>query len=642
MSRPLRLIYIEDNDDDLELVLHQLRQGGFAPSVQRVECVEDLRTALLRKDWDIVLSDYHLPTFNASAALALVQASGQDLPFIVVTGTIGEERAVELMRAGAEDFVLKEQLGRLTAAVERAIGDAQVRADRARAVGLLHSTNLELATLVEAAPLAIVVIDPAGGTVRSWNPAATRLLGWTVDETVGRATPQLEDGDSQAFATMLEQTRDGRTFTSVDTRLKRKDGKLVEVSLSMAPLGSTSGCLLIAEDTTERRSLEAMLLQSQKMEAVGMLAGGVAHDFNNLLGIILGFGERLLTLTPEGDRRRRPAEEICRAADRASALTRQLLAFSRKQVLRTQVVEINAVVRQMEAMLRRLIGEDIALHAELTDAPTPVVCDPNQIEMVLMNLAVNARDAMPLGGRLKIATRLIGLEPGDPLVHSGLVPGRYLLLTVSDTGIGMDAATCARAFEPFFTTKERGHGTGLGLATAFGVVKQSGGCISVDSVLGKGTSFLIYLPLAGSLAPVDKADTLVAEQRGSETILVVEDEDGLRELIGEYLEAQGYQVLSAGTAEAALDLQRKYSGRIHLLLTDIILPGMGGVMLSQELVAARPGICVLYMSGYTDDAIMRQGTPVLGAAMLAKPFRPNLLFSRIREALSSARPPAAH
>jgi len=637
MPRTIQLISVEDDPDDYELVLHQLRSGGFAPSACRVQTADELLHVLKQPGWDAVISDYHLPSFSATSALRLVQQSGQDIPFIVVTGTIGEERAVDLMRAGANDFVLKHQLSRLTTAVERALGDVQVRAERSRALGLLHATNQELATLVEAAPLAICVID-ATGMVRSWNPAAARLFGWSAGEVLGRTAPSFDSEGLTDFVSMRSRAAGGRTYTAVDIPLRCKDGKMVEVSLSMAPLGGSGGCLLIAEDIGERRRLESMLLQSQKMEAIGMLAGGIAHDFNNLLSVILGFGERLMLSLPEEDRRRRSAAEICRAAERASGLTRQLLAFSRKQAVRTQVADIGEVVSRMEGMLRRLIGEDIALHVAIAPGPALVTCDPNQIEMAIMNMAVNARDAMPRGGTLTIATTLVDLPEQDPLVRGGLVAGRYLALTISDNGEGMDAATCERIFEPFFTTKELGRGTGLGLATTFGVVKQSGGHIGVASVPGAGTTFRIHLPLTHERASAVDLDDDAGRDGGAtgngETVLVVEDEEGLRSLIYEHLLGNGYAVITAESAEQALALQHNRSDQVQLLLTDVVLPGMDGFQLAERLAGMSPGLAVIYMSGYTDKVVLNHGLRGPGIEVLEKPFHPHVLLDRIRQALT--------
>jgi PAS domain S-box-containing protein len=638
MPRRLRIIFIEDNIDDLELVVGHLRRDGLDLDVTRVDDAPGLRKALERRDWDVVISDYNLPGFNAPAALSIIHASGQDLPFIVVTGSIGEERAVEMMRAGADDFLLKEQLGRLSSAIERSIGDARVRADRTRMVRLLRSANHELTTLVDATPLAIIGISP-NGKVRSWNPAAERLLGWTAAETVDRGVSALDDGGVEGFAALRAQVAQGRTFTSVAARLRHKDGQAIEVSLSMAALGAGGGCLAVAEDTSEKRRLETMLLHAQKLEAVGLLTGSVAHDFNNLLSVMLGYGEMLVRIIPPASRGHSQSQEICNAAERASTLTRQLLAFSRKQVLRTQVVQINAIVQQMAVMLRRLLGERIRMRLDLVDGGTPVSCDPGQIEMVIMNLAVNARDAMPAGGELRISTSIVEPASGDQPAIAGLEQRRCLLLAVSDAGTGIDPAIQARIFEPFFTTKERGRGTGLGLATVFSVIKQCGGHVGVLSALGQGTSFRIHLPLTSQQQPTASAPPPThADLEGDETILLVEDDDAFRQLIAEYLREHGYRVLPAASGETALACLSDHPGSIHVLLTDVILPGISGVELSRLLANDHPEARILFMSGYTEDAIDGQGLPADGFSLLEKPFRPQVLLAKIRDALAGPSP----
>jgi signal transduction histidine kinase len=394
----------------------------------------------------------------------------------------------------------------------------------------------------------------------------------------------------------------------------------------------------------DRREAEEGLIQSQirlqsvqKMEAIGRLAGGIAHDFNNLVQAIGGYTEILLRRLPEQDPLRRNAEEIKRAGDRAAALTRQLLAFSRQQVMQSRVLDLNAVVSNVEALLRRLIGEDIELETILESGLGAVRADAAQLEQVLMNLAVNARDAMPDGGTLTIETRNVELTRADQREAFAIQTGPYVLLAVSDTGCGMDAETRARAFEPFFTTKPPGHGTGLGLSTVYGIVKQSGGYIWVDSEPGLGTRVRIYLPRVD--LPVESLETRrpvpVSVPRGTETLLLVEDEEGVRDLIREWMSAHGYTVLAAANGLEALDLAQAYAGRIHLLIADVVMPHMGGPALASRLLSLRPDMKVVYVSGYADEAI---GDPELlrdGAAFLQKPFTLDSLLRQVREILDS-------
>jgi signal transduction histidine kinase len=386
----------------------------------------------------------------------------------------------------------------------------------------------------------------------------------------------------------------------------------------------------------QQRRLEEQLIQSQKMEGIGRLAGGVAHDFNNLLTAILGYAE-LMESQLEDEGLRSELREIRLAGERAAALTRQLLAFSRRQVLQPRTLDLNIVVSDVEKMLARLIGEDVTLVTRLEPALGSVKADPGQIEQVIMNLAVNARDAMPEGGTLTFETANAMLDADFVAVHSGALPGAYVVLTVTDTGTGMTDEVRGHAFEPFFTTKEKGKGTGLGLATAYGIVKQSGGHITVDSEAGRGTTFRIYLPrVEGTAADSERTTSSSLLPTGTETILLVEDEAGVRRLSSTVLETQGYIVLEAASGDIALQVARSETGPIHLIVTDVVMPGMNGRELWERLKVLRPDSRVLFMSGYTDDAIARHGVLEPGIAFLQKPFTPFSLAQKVREVLDAA------
>jgi len=402
--------------------------------------------------------------------------------------------------------------------------------------------------------------------------------------------------------------------------------------------GELQGAICMALDITDRKQLEEQLRQAQKMEAVGRLAGGIAHDFNNLLMVIQGYADLLAERLPQGDSLRRNAEQIQTASQRATSLTRQLLAFSRKQMLAPKVLNVHAVVADMEKILRRLIGEDVQL--ETTSAPDLglVKADRSQIEQVILNLAVNARDAMPGGGRLTIETANAELDASFAHPPAVLSPGKYVMLAVTDNGCGMDAETQAHIFEPFFTTKEKGKGTGLGLATVYGIVKQSGGYVWVYSEPGRGTSFKVYLPRLeedAALPRIEFPANVSANPRGSETVLLVEDEKGVRELAREYLHMIGYSVIEAENGHAALELAAMHDGQIHLLMTDVVMPGISGRELSQRVQAVRPDIRVLYMSGYTDQAVVHHGILESDAVLLQKPFTLNALALKLREILGN-------
>lgn len=384
----------------------------------------------------------------------------------------------------------------------------------------------------------------------------------------------------------------------------------------------------------ERVRLETQLLHSQKLEAVGRLAGGIAHDFNNLLTAIIGYSEMALRDAEDRGKLRNDVEEIRKAADRAASLTRQLLAFSRRQVLQPKVLDVNAVVRDVDKMLRRLIGEDVDLVTVLTEDIGRIKADPGQIEQVLMNLAVNAKDAMPKGGKLTIETANVELDEAYARAHTSVIPGPYVLVALSDTGHGMDAETQAKIFEPFFTTKEKGKGTGLGLSMVYGIVKQSGGNIWVYSEPGKGTTFKVYFPRVEDAVEVPRiAAPAVSRLQGSEVVLLAEDEEAVRELARDILERNGYTVLAASEGAEALGIAQAHEGEIHLLLTDVVMPGMRGRDLFERLAPLRPGLNVLYMSGYTDNAVVHQGILVPGTHFLQKPFTPDALLRKVREVL---------
>jgi signal transduction histidine kinase len=516
MPAPLRVLIVEDNEDDALLLVRELGRGGYQPTFQRVQNAQELREAL-RESWDIILSDYSLPHFTALDALRILHEREMDIPFIAISGMVSETTILAALKAGAGDYLMKDNLTRLTAAVQRELRDAAGR--------------------------------------------------------------------------------------------------------------------------RERRRLEEQLRQAQKMEAVGRLAGGVAHDFNNLLTVITGYSELLLSDASLKEAQRSAVEEVRRAAERGGALTHQLLAFSRRQPLTPKIVRLNELVLNMEKMLQRLIGEDVQLiHTQHPEAGA-VKIDTGHLEQVIMNLAVNARDAMPQGGKLTIETGNVEVDAEFAVTHLDLKPGPYVALAISDTGVGMDAETLSHLFEPFFTTKSPGKGTGLGLATAYGIIKQSGGSIVISSEVGQGTTVRIYLPRVGEGAGTRPAATGASEAAtGSETILVVEDEPRVRKLILDVLAVRGYRALEATCGEEALQVCGTHRGPIHLLLVDVVMPGMSGPEVARQVQAARPHIRTLFMSGYTEDAISQHG--VTGSALLQKPFVPSALAQAVRLALdaSSAAP----
>ncbi|MGE5179700.1 MAG: CHASE3 domain-containing protein [Bacteroidota bacterium] len=518
--------------------------------------------------------------------------------------------------------------------------EADLREARDELEERVRERTAELAAVIETSPIPIAAID-SKGNVTLWNQAAEEAFGYTREEMLGKPYTPADAEDKRNAEDVLRRITAGVPVTAYETHARRKDGVVLDVAVYSAPLrapgGRPLGVLAMIADRTERKRLEDLLRQSQKMEAVGKLAGGIAHDFNNLLTAITGYTD-LLYLRLPGDIGKRELTEIRKASDRAASLTRQLLAFSRQQVLQPKVIRVNEVVGNLAGMLSRLIGEDIDLVVSLDEEVGQVKADPFQLEQVLMNLAVNARDAMPRGGKLTIETANVILDEGYARAHPDVKPGSYVMIAVSDTGIGMDSDTRTRIFEPFFTTKALGKGTGLGLSTVYGIVKQSRGHMWVYSEPGQGATFKVYLPLHEEApeAPPPPQPTRVVP-RGWETILAVEDEESLLNLVTEILKDAGYNVIPAlGPKEAVRAMLEHRDGSIHMLLTDVVMPGMSGRALADQVTRERPGMRVLYMSGYTDNAIVHHGVLDPGVTFIQKPFTPDALIKKVREVLDAA------
>ncbi len=894
MGKPLNVLIVDDSDDDAGLQVRELRRGGFEPVVERVEAAEDMRAALAARTWDAILCDYKLPKFSVPAALALMHELGLDLPFIVVSGTIGEERAADLMRAGADDLVLKDNLARLIPAIERGVAAAEVRREREEAEEALRERERRLQGILENAVDAIITID-VQGRIESFNPAAERIFGYRADEVVGKnvklvmpepyhsehdgyigrylktgerkiigigrevtarradgtifpidlAVTEIRAGGKRSFmgtarditsrkraeeaikeseswlkraqevarmgyyvwdevkyesvyrsdvacdifgipseqkgrlfddtlklvhpddrerveaafaavsaageaydieyrivrpagdirhvrdvsdpeydetgavirkvgallditerkraeealrlqALITEQMFDaiigcdlegrivewnaaaerifgysreevvgkppgflhrpeereqidgaiqtatarGETWSG-DVAFVRRDGSEGMRQIVCSPVHEESSGIIanvsVSRDVTERNAIQAQLRQAQKMEAVGQLTGGVAHDFNNLLTVILGNLQLLDRAVGADDRLKKRIKTASDAALRGAQLTKRLLAFARRQVLEPKRVDINELVTNAEDMLRRTLGETIRLRSVLAEDPWPARVDPHQLETALLNLALNARDAMPEGGTLTIETANVVLDDDYAARHIEVEAGRYVMLAVSDSGTGMSPEAIENCFEPFFTTKETGKGTGLGLSMVYGYVKQSGGHVKVYSEEGHGTTVKLYLPSADGAVMVAQDDEVEDAEApsGSETILLVEDEESVRETLVALLEELGYRVLEASEGPEALDLLEAREG-IDLLLTDIVLPGgMKGTAVASEARKRRPDIKVLYMSGYTAEAILGNDLRAEKAEFIPKPPQREELARKIRHVLDN-------
>jgi PAS domain S-box-containing protein len=757
----VNILLVEDNPDDVRLIREML--AGAGNREYHLECVDSVASvgaSLVQRDVAAVLLDLSLPDSKGLETLRWAQDIAKGRPIVVLSGTEDAELAIQAVREGAQDYLVKGALTPqlLSRSLDYAIERNRVRGEISR-----------FAMIVESSDDAIIgkTLD---GTIVSWNRGAERMYGYSAPEAIGSSMSMLVPGGiAEDLDPIFEKLRRGERVEHYETVRVRKDGESIHVSLSIFPIfdpagkpagaatiarditknkraeealrrseerfklieenidevfwiadpdiseityissayeriwGRTRKSLLenpqsfiegiypddrervlsdlplqregkpfdheyrvihtdgstrwiwdrgfpirddagrlthyagVAQDITERTRLEGRFRQAQKMEAVGRLAGGVAHDFNNLLTIINGYSELVLDRLHPSDPIRGSIEEIRKAGGRAASLTRQLLAFSRQQVLAPQVLDLNALVAEVEKMLRRLIGEDIDLVMVPGAELGRVKADPGQIEQILVNLAVNARDAMPEGGKLVIETANVELDDAYARRHPVVNPGRYVMLAMSDTGTGMDAATQAHIFEPFFTTKEHGKGTGLGLSTVYGIVKQSGGFVWVYSEPGLGSTFKIYLPLIEDAAEsVPGSEGRELPFGGSETILLVEDEEAVRTLASRILQERGYKVLESASPEDALQIAEQHQEPIALLLTDVVLPKMSGRKIAEHLTHLRPNMKVLYMSGYTDDAIVRNGVLYANTAFLQKPFAPAALARKVREVLDAA------
>lgn len=517
--------------------------------------------------------------------------------------------------------------------------------DRKRSEEALREAHQTFQALIQAAPVTILVLD-AEGKIRMWNPAAERMYGWKEKEVLGRSLPMVPEEKVEESKALIQRMLAGESLHGLELRRQKKDGSPLDITIFTAPLfdahGQINGIMALNMDITESKRLKEQLLQSQKMEVVGRLAGGVAHDFNNLLTAITGYSELVLNFMDEDNPLRQDVAEIRKAGDRAASLTRQLLAFSRKQVLQPKVLDLNLVVESLGNMLQRLLPSDIDLVISPGANLGRVMADPGQIEQVILNLAINARDAMPQGGRLTIATANADLKESHARRLVNVEPGPYVLLQVSDTGCGMDPETKSHVFEPFFTTKELGKGTGLGLSTVYGIIKQSGGHVAVHSKPEQGATFKIYLPrISEVLEPVPQTlHQSTAKYRGRETILLVEDEDGVRQLVSTVLQRHGFTVLEAKHGREALDLSLKHPGPINLVLTDVVMPGMGGQELAKRLLTTHPDLKVLYMTGYAEEIQKDQNVPGQEIYLLEKPFEAHRLLRRVRHLLDAPARPA--
>ncbi|SPF50529.1 putative Histidine kinase [Syntrophobacter sp. SbD1] len=769
MNQSIRILHLEDDAADAELVEAILESAGLACRITRVQTCDEFREALRQSEYDIILADYSLPAYDGMSALRLVQELDLDVPFIFVSGTMGEDAAIEGLTEGATDYVLKKNLSRLASAVKRALRDVENRREHKRAEEELLRAKDDWERTFDAVPDLISILDKAYRIVRVNKAMAAKLgvvpaecIGLTCYHAVhGTSEPPLFCPNRQLLGDGIEHTAEiyekclggdflvsvspffdlageligsvhicrditeqkradealreseelyrtlvslspdaisvadlngllifsspkamqmfgdspddeilGRNLTSwvapeeqekasvniqhllaegtlIDTEftLIKKDGTSFIGEVNAAVIDSSDGSpmrmIVITRDITqrkrgeeERKKLEEQFFQAQKMESVGRLAGGVAHDFNNMLGVIIGRAEMAMQQDISNDKLQNNLREILKAGKRSADLTRQLLAFARKQTTIPKILDLNDTISGMLNMLRRLIGEDIDLSWQPGLDLWKVKIDPSQVDQILANLAVNARDAISGVGAITLRTENVVIDDSNRAETPEFISGQYVLLTVSDTGTGMSKEVRENIFEPFFTTKELGKGTGLGLSTVYGIVKQNDGFIYVASELAKGTTFQIYLPrFEAENAQVPSGEATGKPPTGTETILLVEDDESILDLTKVILEELGYTVLAASTPKQAIHLVEEHPGDIHLLITDVVMPEMNGRELAKQLGAIRPNLKCLYMSGYTTDVMAHRGILDEGVGFIQKPFLSYDLAAKVRQVL---------
>jgi PAS domain S-box-containing protein len=653
------VLIVDDNAVDRERIRRHL---GAGYETSEAATAEQARRAIDASAIDCVLLDYLLPDSDGLAFLDEILARG--LPVVMLTGQGDETIAVEAMKRGAQDYMAKGRLDTqlirrtITNAVEKKTLREEIERQHAELEARTFELELQRAELEHSntalrereAKLRFVleqlpaIVWTADAELRYTSVSGMRWRARGIDPatlvgaTVGKGL--VDDAGQESVLSAHRRALNGEPVQFE----ARHESAVYQGHVESVPDGSSAGVGLIgiAIDVSDTRRLEQQLRDAQKMDALGKLAGGVAHDFNNLLSVILGYSSMMAAELAAGDPMRADIDEIHAAGERATGLTRQLLSFSRQQMLSPKVVNLNDIVRGMENLLRRIIGEDVDLTTTMAPDLGKALVDPGQIEQIIMNLAVNARDAMPRGGKLTIETANIDLDLPYAAGHLGIKPGPHVMLAVTDTGEGMDEATQALIFEPFFTTKEVGKGTGLGLATVLGIVQQSGGGVWVYSEPGHGTAFKVYFPrttsAASGLEPASRSGP-VSRLRGKETILLVEDDDRVRNVIRTILHRYGYQVLEAQSGDEALLIDALQLAKISLLLTDLVMPRMNGRQLSEQLVQSNPRLRVLFMSGYTDDAVVRLGVLHSDIAFLQKPILPEELVRKVRELLDAPEKP---
>ena len=633
MNQTVRILHLEDESKDAELAQAALSDAGITCDVSIAGNREEFTAALERGSFDLVIADYSLPGFDGLTALLLTRERYPDCPFIFLSGTMGEDIAIESLKNGATDYVLKHRISRLAPAVQRALKELGERAAREEAEENLR----KLSQAVEQSPVSIVITN-VKGEIEYVNPKFTQITGYSREEVLGQNPRILKSGETswEDYEQLWATINSGNTWQG-EFHNRRKDGELFWEAATISPIKCTSGeitnFIAVKEDISERKSLERQVRQALKMEAISTLAGGIAHDFNNLMTAIIGFGTLLeMRMSPDNPLRKF-ASNILSAANRAASLTKSLLTFSREQPLDTKVVDLNHVIRNIETLLPQVVREDIECRLLLSEEELTIFADQGQLDQIVLNLATNSRDAMPNGGVLSISTMLMEMDQQFINAHGYGTIGNYAVLTVSDTGAGMDPAIRQRIFDPFFTTKEVGKGTGLGLAIIFGIVKQHRGYISCYSEPGIGTRFNIYLPLYPGKTDQNIMLDTPLPVGGTETILLAEDEDMVRDLVSSILQGAGYRVIEAANGSNAVQQYMDHRNDVELLILDLVMPKKNGRDVYHAIREVTPQIRVIFTSGYSADIVKIPELIGEGFDFISKPVRPADLLKKVREVL---------
>jgi two-component system, cell cycle sensor histidine kinase and response regulator CckA len=643
-SGPVRLLLVEDSEDACVLIAQEMQGHGYEPLWVRVESAAQMEAALSDSSWDVIVADYMLPGFGALPALELVRRKRLDVPFLVISGSVSEEVVVSLMKAGAHDYIMKGNLTRLVPAIEREISECQVRAAHRSAEAALKESENRLLLAEQIGHVGSWELDLVTHHL-NWSLETFRIFGYEpgdFEPSLERFFEIIHPEDRELVRETSRRALEEKGVYGIDHRILRPDGSERVVHEQAKILYDSGGRptrkIGTVQDITERKILEQQLQHSQKMEAVGQLAGGIAHDFNNILTVIRGYAELICSNPRVEPALRGQINQIALSAERASKLTRQLLAFSRKQPIQLRNLSMNELLNNLAAMLEGLLGEHVHLEMRQEEGLPAILADSGLMEQMLINLTVNARDAMPQGGGLVIETKRCQIQSEYARTRPEASPGDFVRMIFRDTGVGMDANVLRRIFEPFFTTKQIGRGTGLGLSTVYGIVKQHQGWIEVASEPGKGTVFTVYFRTTTG-APATLSSPLPSRTlpRGAETILLVEDEPALRTLAKHLLQHCGYTILEAVSGPEALVIWNAHAGSIDLLLTDMVMPGgMSGRELAEQVQKEKPGMRVLYTSGYSLDLVKGRIVLKEGINFIPKPYNASTLCQVVRACLDES------